>query len=76
MKRNDIELESEGDNGRKRMNSVIRVLVILVLLVFVGRAVSVSFSNRLPRSDVDKTQVYEQMRMNEHRSVGESHPVK
>lgn len=37
------------------------VLVVSVVLILFGRAASVAFANRVPRQDIDKSPVYEQM---------------
>ena len=61
IKRGSVELNEElPDAGLKMVNIVASVIVGLVLVAFFGRAVSMGFSNRLPRS-VDKSSVYEQM---------------
>ena len=45
----------------KTVNRVCFILITLIVVLFVGRAMSAGFSNRLPRQDVDKGPVYEQM---------------
>ena len=45
---------------------VLRIAVVAILLLtgvtLLGRAASVAFANRIPRNDVDKSPVYEQMK--------------
>lgn len=37
------------------------ILIVLTVLTLFGRAASVAFANRVPRQDIDKNPVYEQM---------------
>jgi len=54
----------EKDNAPvvlRTMRRVLGVLVLLTVVVLFGRAASVAFANRMPRNDINKSPVYEQM---------------
>lgn len=50
---------------QKQAMSLVRIIaalvVVITFVILFGRAASVAFANRIPRQDIDRTPVYEQM---------------
>jgi hypothetical protein len=56
--------EDDNDDSRRVLNVVAIILAALFILNFVISAVLISISNRTPRQDLDRSEIYQQMESN------------
>lgn len=68
--KNVIDSVEERSSVLKVARSAVAILVLLVVVTLFGRAASVAFANRVPRQDIDKNPVYEQINSHGQKEEG------
>lgn len=58
------EMDDDAKNVLKWRKKIIICLILLASFLFAWRAVTFISANRIPRADVDKSSVYDQMNLN------------